>query len=348
MPINLKITNVSKKDLLIYFGSLIFIWFLLSTIVNKIKGRTPKDLPIILYDETILIYAINIITLAIMILITLYLLISNDIRHNSDLRVILMSYMNQIYDFVYKTSYVIFYTILSINIEQIINNWIIRIIHWVNNASDVRIKRLYVGLNVVPRIFVLLIFLNDIFILKKIHGFYLSLPLLLLPLIVRFILFSLQTYITTQLTLLNDDLYIHSSDKIFENSSEFIENIPTTTLYDALVQTSFNSANYIKYSIMPQLHIEKQLCDEHNVNSSDLDYEIIEHYYKKEIHELTSFGLFILKYNKIKNKIQPWINLLIYCTYFTCWVYLLYTSKNLLTFQFPENLDISFNIENPF
>jgi hypothetical protein len=204
------------------------------------------------------------------------------------------------------------------------------------------VQYVYVFFMLVPKIIVVSLFLVDVLYLNMINYFYKALPLLLLPLITRYIIFDFQRLYDKQCTLISECINIHSYDTGDEIYAELIS---------------------LKYYIEQTLEIRQLGLDknfdclitidstyiQHVLNMYDGDKTEIEFDYKSaltkfnyRIELLIKLKTVLWSLQKYRNLLEIKLNLLLYLTYTFCWGFIIYTIL-------PDSLTIIyFCPENPF
>jgi hypothetical protein len=204
-----------------------------------------------------------------------------------------------------------------------------------------KIQNLNLYLVIVPKIIVVIIFIVELFIFQQLKIFYLSIILLLLPLIFRYMIHTYEELYDSQCLLLDERLFLFCHEPL--NDDIDIHEFVDLTIKANLVKptTKFNCT--ITLSEIYIAHV----CKKNNTDPLFYDRKNALIDFTNMVHNLCNHYKFIYKIKEQKKKYDPWINLIVYSLYFIGWFYILYVSFHTLPVDAFINLFFLDNIE-PF
>lgn len=238
--------RIPNKFINISFLSGILI--ILLVIWNRfIRVRLPKDL-IPLENLNIYFYSILLTTILFLMLMVYSVLqfLKYIPREDSKITVLihrLLQYFNQypIFNFIYKvitqdipngpiTVYTLFYKYIYIKpIIEYIGNILY------NNLFEkqLRIKTIYTIVFVIPRMITVMIFLIEVIVFKHLHYFYLSLTLLIIPLISKLSIYIIKHHATHRIDYYENFFKFQLIDSVLHIT---IKNLPKDNIEDNIRQ----------------------------------------------------------------------------------------------------------------
>lgn len=327
--------------LLVTFGciSVIFILY------NRLRYRLPKTLPIELSPENFTMYLILISTITFMLFFNFYSLINKETAKPKNI------YLNLLVEIYHRSIDKFFNTVEYISsyfLKKTIKDFCAEIFErFCPSITNYKIYVFYI--EILPRVVILCFFITDIYILKKIHYFYISLLLFCIPLLTRCILYIIQRIFNDALENLNNKLDIYMEECNINN--DLLPPMSIKYYFEQkilyILEKRKNPINYtinISFEHMKELYKILEITSNQEINSK----EIIKFYENIIDNKLLPLAFFYNKYNDIKQLFLPKINIMLFGTYFIGWSYVLYTSYKI----FPENYFIFLknitDIEEPF
>lgn len=312
---------------------------------NRLRYRIPKTLPIDLSPENLLFYVIIICSITFMLYLNFYFILKKEITKATNI------YVNVILENYYKSLDKIF------NIIEYILNYFLKIT-LKDLCSEIfsrffknhhKYNKYVFYLEIVPRVIILCLFVIDIFYVKKLHYFYISLLLFLVPLLIRCFIYVLQRTFNDTIESLNHKLDVYIED--YNINDDLLP--PTNIAYyfeQKLLYSLGKRKDPIRYNINISFDHMKELYNIFDVNrNKELNTkEIVKFYVNIIDSKLLPLAYFSNKYNEIKQMVLPKINLILFGTYFIGWSYIIITSHKI----FPEDyflfLEKILNYEEPF
>ena len=332
------------KYIFTILGFLMFISFIY---INFIRERLPRDIP---FNLTEIRFYILIYICCIYIFMIKQILYTHPLQ-NIIIRNILL-YIGL--PFIFFDTYIKYSTRIKNHYIKILLN----IIPKLETSFEYYITWIYV-LQIIPRIILLAIFMVDVFKLHHISIYYYFIILGLLPLIYRYIRYSLDLALEQYIQYLEnkyDKIYlfqVYTSEYYealaeYESSGEYSEILDTvvTPYHEKLVsireyiQIHYNDMTRPKkdwsydVTVLAKEEIYTNYRKEHNKVDCDLNHEdtaIIDNDYNMLMPKIIKLND-CLEFEKEVNK-KAYISLfkiIIYVGYLICWIYILYKSFHTL------------------
>lgn len=177
--------------------------FLLLVIYSRLHLRIPRDLPLTLTEDNIIFYLYIFCNVLIIFLVNVFnYKKKNDSTNNiiKDLNVFYEQILFATFDFIDSFIWIWYKTRLTLIAEKYFYNM------FKNNKNQY--LGLYIGINCIPRIIVIFLFLLDIFYFQRFHYFYIALILLLIPLIFHMWMYCISQYFSEALKGIENDVII--------------------------------------------------------------------------------------------------------------------------------------------
>ena len=169
------------------------------------------------------------------------------------------------------------------------------------------------------QIFVCLMFFTDIIIYQKFYYFYNFLWMLLIPMIISYISYSINIHAKTNLNDLNSfitlrAIYRKDIDADNANSLENTEIISIDTWYHIVKDSNSESDEIICFNL---------LNEEIKFNRTTIDQVQLLEFYLQNINMYFNFRLYVDKYQEYKELVETPFNIFKYTIYSICWFYII-------------------------
>lgn len=327
--------------LLVIFGSIIVIFILF----NRLRHRVPKTLPVEISPENIVMYLLLIITVTFMLCLNLYFIFGKEVTKSKNvyLKFLIENYNKSIDKLFNTIEYVLNYVL-----KKTLKDFCTKNFYRFPQSLD-KYKKYVIYIEILPRIIILFLFTVDIFYIKKLHYFYISLLLFLIPLLIRCLLYIMQRIFNDALDNLNNKLDVYIEECNINN--DLLP--PMSIMYYFEQKMLYNLGkrkDLLRYNInisfkhMKELYKILEITSDQELNSK----EIVKFYANIIDNNLLPLACCYTKYNEIKQLLLPKINVLLFGTYLIGWSYIIFTSYKIFPedyFIFLENI---INNEEPF
>ena len=190
--------------LLMIFGCI----SVMSVLYNRLRYRIPKTLPIVLSPENVIIYIILISTIIFILCLNFCILFRKEATKSENI------YLSLIIENYHKGIDKLFNTI-----EYILNYWFKKTIKDFCTKifdkfvqSNNNYKKYVIIIEIFPRCVILCFFIMDIVYFKKLHYFYISLLLFMLPLTTKCVFYVIQRIFNDIIDNLNTKLDVYMDE----------------------------------------------------------------------------------------------------------------------------------------
>jgi hypothetical protein len=324
------VNSLIKEILPLIFGALITAWIL----YNRTRIRVPKELPLTLSDDNIIfyIYLISIYFTIIYMIIRPFIIKQDQYADLYDtfsfselFKAFYENSMNKIYKFIDTT-----FTYIT---EKNIAEYSLYIFLCIKNCNHLL---LFVIIEILPRLIILSTFILDILYRNKIHYFYFSLLLLIIPLSMKFILFSSYIHIKDQCDAGEENIYAYILERDIEDY------LPMYKVFERQIEKNLFNKPF-KYYIEIHPIAQKKLEEMFQANYTDLILQGVTDSFKQEMEKvflhITSVKEYISYYcyKRLKDKYMIWMSLFITIVYAIGWNYVIFNSKKEVTWAYVEN-----------
>lgn len=222
----------------------------------------------------------------------------------------------------------VFDTFIKNNIFKNWLSWSIKLIKLITKVPYQYITYLNWVFDYIIRLGVCLCFTLDVVYYHKINYLYKALPLLLIPLIYKYILYTLHTVTEINLEDIKDVFIINEDNKII-TSFEYCKILAKKVLLSPSMANTFFSDNYLLHDNLKQFtfqwtdsYIAHNEITFKDYNDTELSNFFLESYLVyNQLFVLTSIYLYTLDYN-YKN-MGLWVSFMISFLYFFNWLYIL-------------------------
>jgi len=319
---------------------LLIIGFTLSLIIfyGRVRPRIPKELPIILDADNVWIYIYLISSFSVLLILTVFSLFNKTEAVNLFL---VSKIINESLEILYNEIRNIGITFFRIDLETITYSITLKLIKLFGYSS-----KFYLVTTLLPSLFVLILFLIDIFYFHKLRYFYLSLLVLLLPLFVRCYIYSLNTIIERTINQFND--YLHFKSYELNQNEDFLEDFDARLILDRLIAFKLKQRKEsLNYFLIIKLLLCEELSKEYNISIENLDLQKIREHYENHMLNLTNIASFHHIYDNNKKKLSSWLKICNFSIYLFGWSFIIYTCYNVLPNNYFNSLLFFDNIE-PF
>lgn len=166
---------------------------------------------------------------------------------------------------------------------------------------------------------VVLSFFADIFFYQKFNYFYKFLWIIIFPLIIQYIIYSIKIYVIANLQSFNENLHIHIMDNDTTNSLKKFETLPRITLEQhALILKVYKEQGHMLdisfiYTLSPELLKDPNINVINTIENS-----------KPLVTMWCKLHFYIIDWENAKKNYLSLFNVIKYFLYSLCWFYLTY------------------------
>jgi hypothetical protein len=280
--------------------------------------RLPKDIPMNLSIWSYILYIGLTLIFLWLILISIYHMVSKTKESISMFSSITKLYYNSLYALDNTLTYIK---------TRTIDKYQIRFVQFCNKYIQ-NYTIIYLTFNMTPKIVVAVVFLIDTFYYNKISNFYKFLPLLLLPLLVRYLLYYYKNVFEKECQDLNKRISIYCYD-IMDNMT--IEISLSSYIDDIVIKKKLGKKPLDCLITVSLLFIQKLFEEKgYDMQKHTFNHKKALLVYHKIIDELIKIHTMQYLYTMPKTKYDSFVNLCMYTIYCFTWSYILYVSSHTL------------------
>lgn len=192
-----------------------------------------------------------------------------------------------------------------------------------------------------PKIIVLFCFLLDVFYYTRFYYFYISLPLLLIPLIMQYIKYMIFKEFHSICKKLEDTLEIFDIIPGTPDDLVPLISIPDYLKKNCIIRIENKENPYQHYGLTLSFYY-RQPVEEKDKN---LDYNYAIEHYTKYLRHIEIINVIYTLLINLEHKFDKNLNLLIFFSYFMGWFYIV---TNLIFLKYTYDISIVINETNPF
>ncbi len=268
-------------------------------------------------------YLLLIITVTFMLCLNLYFIFGKEVTKSKNvyLKFLIENYNKSIDKLFNTIEYILNYVL-----KKTLKDFCTKNFYRFPQSLD-KYKKYVIYIEILPRIIILFLFTVDIFYIKKLHYFYISLLLFLIPLLIRCLLYIMQRIFNDALDNLNNKLDVYIEECNINN--DLLP--PMSRMYYFEQNMLYNLGkrkDLLRYNInisfkhMKELYKILEITSDQELNSKEIvkfDANLID-------NKLLPLACCYTKYNEIKQLLLPKINVLLFGTYLIGWAYIIFPS----------------------
>jgi hypothetical protein len=326
------------RYLLLAFIGIIIIIFI---IYNRLHLRVPRELPLILTENNILIYAYIYCNILIIFLLNIY-----NYKKNSSTNDFIKK-LNHFYDEIIFTVFDFLDTFIwfwyKTRLTLLSKKFFYKAFKNYNNQY----KKLYIYVNIIPRFITIFFFCLDILYFQKLHYFYLALISLLIPLLFNIGMYCLLQYFTEALKGIENDIIIYIEN--YYAYGDIMLPVNIINFFEQLCLSKLNLQNDLKYQLIFSPSFRKEYAVKFNLTYvNNIDFSKYYEAYRQLFNDLTNYGCLYFGYHAFKKKYSLLMNISIYFIYLCGWLYLFYFGIYVLPTDYFNFLLETISKKDPF